>query len=63
MPKYTPSGKLTKLGDFENQVKGKMPEHEMYAIANKEGLMHGNKATSHGKRAATFGKRRNPLRP
>lgn len=59
MPARTPSGKLTKLGDFERKVKGKMPDHEMYAIANKEGLMRGNKATAHGKRTA---RDQNPLR-
>jgi hypothetical protein len=44
----TKGGKLTKLGHFEQQVKGTMPDSEMYAIANKQGLMHGNKATSKG---------------
>lgn len=58
MPLTTPSGKPTKLGDFERHVKGKMPESEMYAIANKQGLMHGNKATSKGARPA----KSNPLR-
>lgn len=55
MPKRTASGKLTKLGDFENKVKSsKLPggEREKYAIANKVGLMHGNKATSRGSMAA-----------
>jgi len=55
MPRYTKSGKLTKLGDFENKVQAsKLPggEREKYAIANKVGLMRGNKATSKGKRAA-----------
>jgi hypothetical protein len=52
MPRYTASGKKTKLADFEDQVKGTMPDHELYAIANKEGLMHGNKATAHGRAAA-----------
>lgn len=59
MPKFTPSGKLTKLGDFERKVKGTMPDHEMYAIANKQGLMHGNQATAHGKLTA---RDQNPLR-
>lgn len=53
MPKFTASGKPTKLGHFESQVKGKMPESEMYAIANKQGLMHGNKATAKGARASS----------
>ena len=55
MPRYTKSGKLTKLGDFENKVQAsKLPggEREKYAIANKVGLMRGNKATAKGKRAA-----------
>lgn len=55
MPKRTPSGKLTKLGDFENKVGSKkLPggKREMYAIANKIGLMRGNKATSRGRMAA-----------
>lgn len=52
MPKRIRSGKLTKLGSFERKVKGKMPDSEMYAIANKQGLMRGNKATARGKRAA-----------
>jgi hypothetical protein len=55
MPLTTPSGGLTKLGDFEHHVKGTMPAHEMYAIANRIGLMHGNKATERGGLAATFG--------
>lgn len=52
MPKRTKSGKLTKIGSFESKVKGTMPDSEMYAIANKEGLMRGNKTTSKGMRAA-----------
>lgn len=52
MPRRTPSGRKTKLADFEDQVTGKMPASEMYAIANKEGLMRGNKATSRGASAA-----------
>lgn len=55
MPKYTPSGKLTKLGDFERKVDAsKLPggESEKYAIANQQGLMRGNRATAKGKRAA-----------
>jgi hypothetical protein len=52
MPKRTPSGRPTKIGDFESKVKGKMPDHEMYAIANKEGLMRGNKTTRRGASAA-----------
>jgi hypothetical protein len=53
MPKLTPSGKPTKLGHFESQVKGTMPDSELYAIANKEGLMRGNKATAKGARASS----------
>ena len=52
MPKRTRTGKMTKMGSFESKVKGKMPDHEMYAIANKEGLMRGNKTTAKGARAA-----------
>lgn len=59
MPKKTPSGKLTKLGDFENKVdESKLPggKSEKFAIANKIGLMRGNKATRRGSRPATFGR-------
>jgi hypothetical protein len=55
MPKLTPSGKPTKLGDFENKVSASsLPggKREKYAIANKVGLMRGNKATAKGKQAA-----------
>lgn len=55
MPKRTPSGKLTKLGDFEQKVSGKnLPggEREKYAIANKIGLMRGNKPTARGRMPA-----------
>ena len=55
MPRLTPSGKPTKLGSFEKKVDAsKLPggEREKYAIANKEGLMHGNRATAKGRRAA-----------
>jgi hypothetical protein len=53
MPLRTASGGLTKLGHFEQQVKGTMPDSEMYAIANKQRLMHGNKATARGARASS----------
>ena len=53
MPTRTRSGKLTKLGSFERKVKGKMPDSEMYAIANKQGLMRGNKATARGRRPSS----------
>jgi hypothetical protein len=59
MPRYTPSGKKTKLGDFEDKVDAsKLPggEREKYAIANKVGLMRGNKATAKGRRAAKKGR-------
>lgn len=63
MPKRTPSGKLTKLGHFEQKVKGTMPDSEMYAIANQQGLMRGNKATDKGSKASTtVGKRKGPFR-
>ena len=52
MPLRTASGKLTKIGSFERQVKGTMPDSEMYAIANKNKLMRGNKVTARGKRVA-----------
>ena len=55
MPRMTPSGKKTKLGDFEDKVKAsKLPggKREKFAIANKVGLMRGNKATAKGKRPA-----------
>ncbi len=58
MPLKTASGAPTKLGHFESNVKGKMPDSEMYAIANKQGLMRGNKATSKGARRSTTS---NPL--
>jgi len=60
MPRYTKSGKLTKLGDFERKVDAsKLPggTRENFAIANKVGLMHGNKATARGKRVAKDQKR------
>jgi hypothetical protein len=55
MPRLTPSGKKTKLASFEDKVSAsKLPggEREKYAIANKVGLMRGNKATAKGKQAA-----------
>ena len=55
MPRRTASGRKTKLADFEDKVKAsRLPggEREKYAIANKVGLMRGNKATAKGKRAA-----------
>jgi hypothetical protein len=61
LPKFTPSGKPTKLGHFESQVKGTMPDHEMYAIANKVGLMHGNKATPKGTRASSTAGKKGPM--
>ncbi len=53
MPLRTASGGLTKLGHFEQQVKGRMPDSEMYAIANKQGLMQGSKATAKGARSSS----------
>jgi len=55
MPRRTPSGKKTKLASFEDKVsEGSLPggKREKYAIANKEGLMRGNKPTARGMRAA-----------
>ena len=55
MPRLTPSGKKTKLADFEDKVQASsLPggKSEKYAIANKVGLMRGNQATAKGKRAA-----------
>jgi hypothetical protein len=60
MPRYTASGKKTKLGDFEDKVDAsKLPggKREKYAIANKVGLMRGNRATAKGRRAAKGAKR------
>ena len=64
MPRLTPSGKKTKLASFEDKVSASsLPggESEKYAIANKVGLMHGNKATARGKMAAASEKK--PARP
>jgi hypothetical protein len=61
MPRRTPSGKLTKLGDFEDKVDAsKLPggTREKYAIANKVGLMRGNKATAKGRAPAKAGGKR-----
>lgn len=55
MPKRTPSGKKTKIADFEDKVKASnLPggEREKYAIANKIGLMHGSRTTARGASAA-----------
>lgn len=55
MPRRTPSGRKTKIGDFEDKVKAsRLPggEREKYAIANKVGLMRGNQATAKGRKAA-----------
>jgi hypothetical protein len=55
MPKRTASGKKTKIADFEDKVDAsKLPggKSEKFAIANKVGLMHGNKVTSRGAMAA-----------
>jgi hypothetical protein len=55
MPKRTKSGRKTKLASFEDKVDAsKLPggEREKYAIANKVGLMRGNRATAKGRRAA-----------
>ena len=54
MPRRTPSGRKTKLADFENKVSARsLPggKREKFAIANRAGLMHGNKATAKGARA------------
>ena len=55
MPKRTPSGRKTKIASFEEKVKASsLPggKSEKYAIANKIGLMRGNKVTARGRRAA-----------
>jgi hypothetical protein len=44
--------KGSKIASFEKQVKGKMPKSEMYAIADKDGLMRGNKVTARGAQKA-----------
>lgn len=55
MPRRTPSGRKTKLADFEDKVSSSsLPggKREKFAIANKVGLMRGSKATARGKSAA-----------
>jgi len=55
MPKLTSSGKKTKIADFESKIDAsKLPggKSEKYAIANKVGLMRGNKVTARGAMAA-----------
>jgi hypothetical protein len=55
MPRRTKSGKKTKIADFEDKVDAsKLPggEREKYAIANRIGLMRGNKTTPRGASAA-----------
>lgn len=51
MPRRTPSGKKTKMADFEDKVDAsKLPggEREKFAIANKVGLKRGSKTTARG---------------
>lgn len=59
MPKFTPSGKPTALGDVEGKLKARYGsnKHAIYGTLNKIGLMHGNKATTKGARAA-----KNPMK-
>jgi len=55
MPKRTKSGRMTKIGSFEQKVKASdLPggEREKYAIANKIGLKRGSKTTARGRRPA-----------
>lgn len=54
MPKFTPSGKPTALGDVEGKLKKEYGSNKgaIYGTLNKIGLMHGNKATAKGKKAA-----------
>lgn len=55
MPRRTASGRKTKIADFEDKVKAsKLPggKREKFAIANKIGLMRGNKTTARGRSAA-----------
>lgn len=54
MPKFTPSGKPTALGDVEGKLKKEYGSNKgaIYGTLNKIGLMHGNKATTKGKKAA-----------
>lgn len=61
MPKRTPSGKLTALGDVEPKLKaeaakrgftGRRADAYTYGTLNKIGLMRGSKATAKGRRAA-----------
>lgn len=54
MPKRTPSGKPTALGDVEGKLKKEYGSNKgaIYGTLNKIGLMKGNKVTSKGKKAA-----------
>lgn len=54
MPKRTPSGKLTALGDVESKLKKEYGSNKgaIYGTLNKIKLMHGNKPTAKGLRAA-----------
>lgn len=42
-----PKGSKADAGEKKMKAKG-LPDHEVYAILNKEGLMHGNKTTAKG---------------
>lgn len=55
MPKRTRSGRLTKIGSFEQKVRASdLPggEREKYAIANIVGLKRGSKTTARGRAPA-----------
>lgn len=54
MPKFTPSGKPTALGDVEGKLKKEYGSNKgaIYGTLNKIGLMKGNKVTAKGKKAA-----------
>jgi hypothetical protein len=57
MPRRTPSGRMTAVGDVESKLAreyGTSPEgkRKTYATLNKIGLMRGSKTTAKGMRAA-----------
>lgn len=54
MPRYTRSGKKTKLADVEDKLKREYGSNKgaIYGTLNKAGLMRGNRATAKGRKAA-----------
>jgi hypothetical protein len=59
MPRTTPSGRKTALGDVEGKLKKEYGKNKsaIYGTLNKIGLMKGNKATAKGRAAAKGAKR------